>query len=78
MNRILKIVVALASLLSALPTWANDQEAKKLQQLLDDAWEFRLSEDPLFATQTGDHRFNDRSSQGIILMGLGIFEGVVL
>src|SRR3954453_12572833 len=31
----------------------------QLQQLLDDEWEFRLREDPLFATRTGDHRFDN-------------------
>jgi uncharacterized protein (DUF885 family) len=35
---------------------ATDQ----LQQLLTDEWEFRLKEDPLFATDTGDHRYDDR------------------
>jgi uncharacterized protein (DUF885 family) len=32
----------------------------QLQQLLTDEWEFRLKEDPLFATDTGDHRYDDR------------------
>src|SRR5512141_2628704 len=35
---------------------ATDQ----LNQLLNDEWEFRLKEDPLFATDTGDHRYDDR------------------
>ena len=30
------------------------------QQLLADEWEFRIREDPLFATQCGDHRYDDR------------------
>jgi uncharacterized protein (DUF885 family) len=33
---------------------ANDEFTK----LLADAWEFQMREDPLFATQTGDHRFD--------------------
>ncbi len=31
-----------------------------LQQLLHDHWEFCVREDPLLATQSGDHRFDDR------------------
>ena len=38
---------------------AADQTGAFLQ-LLEDDWEFSLQEDPLWATQTGDHRFNDR------------------
>jgi uncharacterized protein (DUF885 family) len=30
------------------------------KQLIDEDWDFRMREDPLFATMTGDHRFNDR------------------
>ena len=33
---------------------------KRLRQIFEDAWEFELREDPLFATMVGDHRFNDR------------------
>jgi len=32
----------------------------QLQQLLADEWEFRMQENPLFATRCGDHRFGDR------------------
>lgn len=35
---------------------ATDQ----LHQLLNDEWEFHLKEDPLFATEAGDHRCDDR------------------
>ncbi|MEP6995683.1 MAG: DUF885 domain-containing protein, partial [Acidobacteriota bacterium] len=31
-----------------------------LHALFDEAWEFELREDPLFATSVGDHRFDDR------------------
>ena len=31
-----------------------------LEQLFDDEWEFRVREDPLFATRVGDYRFNHR------------------
>jgi uncharacterized protein (DUF885 family) len=33
---------------------------RALGELLHDAWEFALVEDPLFATQAGDARYNDR------------------
>ncbi len=31
----------------------------QFKQLVADEWEFRMQEDPLFATLTGDHRFDD-------------------
>jgi uncharacterized protein (DUF885 family) len=34
--------------------------AESLRLLMAEQWEFELREDPLFATQTGDHRYNDR------------------
>ncbi len=34
--------------------------AESLKQLIAEEWEFEVREDPLFATQTGDHRFNDK------------------
>jgi uncharacterized protein (DUF885 family) len=36
------------------------RSAVQLNQLLDEDWESRMQEDPLYATYTGDHRFNDR------------------
>ena len=39
----------------AAPT-ASEQFAT----LLDDAWQFELRENPLFATETGDHRYDDQ------------------
>ena len=41
---------------------AADHAAAELQRLFDDEWEFRLQEQPLFATRVGDGRFNDRLS----------------
>ncbi|HEY6548403.1 MAG TPA: DUF885 domain-containing protein [Vicinamibacteria bacterium] len=32
----------------------------ELKQILDEAWEFQLREEPLFATRVGDKRYNDR------------------
>jgi uncharacterized protein (DUF885 family) len=40
---------------------ARDRNAlSQLEQLFADEWEFRMRENPLFATRCGDHRFNDR------------------
>ncbi|HEY7575004.1 MAG TPA: DUF885 domain-containing protein, partial [Thermoanaerobaculia bacterium] len=43
----------------AAPALAQDAGAR-LMTLFDEEWEFRLREDPLFATSAGDHRYNDR------------------
>ncbi len=37
--------------------------AESLKQLIAEEWEFDMREDPLFATQTGDHRYNDKLPQ---------------
>ncbi|HLF26099.1 MAG TPA: DUF885 domain-containing protein [Anaerolineae bacterium] len=37
-----------------------DHSSPALPALLADEWEFRMREDPLFATQCGDHRYDDR------------------
>ncbi len=39
---------------------AEPSASEQFEQLLDDAWEFRLREDPLMATETGDHRYDDQ------------------
>jgi prolyl oligopeptidase len=33
---------------------------EQFHRLIQDEWEFRLREDPLFATRAGDHRYDDR------------------
>jgi len=38
----------------------STESSTPLEQLLQDEWETRLQEDPLFATYTGDRRYNDR------------------
>ncbi len=38
----------------------SDRFSAQLKQLFAEEWEFRLRENPTFATQTGDHRYNDR------------------
>jgi uncharacterized protein (DUF885 family) len=39
---------------------AEPNSNEQFAALLKDAWEFRLREDPLFATETGDHRYDDK------------------
>src|SRR5688500_6920512 len=41
---------------------ADQQRAAtgRLAELVNEAWEFELQEDPLFATSVGDHRFDDK------------------
>jgi uncharacterized protein (DUF885 family) len=39
---------------------ASDAAGVALHQLFTEEWEFQLRTDPLFATQVGDHRFNDQ------------------
>ena len=59
-----KIRRAMFVLLSLLaPTLAlGQQEAQRFKQLLEDSWEFDLTQSPVFATRLGDHRFDDRLS----------------
>ena len=38
----------------------EERENSPLQALFDEAWEFRLREDPVFATSIGRHEYNDR------------------
>ena len=56
-----RIVLSLL-LLSAGTSFAaaQDAPAAAFQKLLDEAWETRLKENPLFATGAGEHRYNDR------------------
>ena len=39
---------------------SGQDEARRLQQLFEEAWEFDLEQAPLFATRLGDNRFDDR------------------
>ncbi|MEE9155381.1 MAG: DUF885 domain-containing protein [Gemmatimonadota bacterium] len=61
--KLLPIVALLGALLasSADPGFAQQAEASaRLERLFAEAWEFALQENPLFATQVGDRRYNDR------------------
>ncbi len=50
---VMGLVLTMSNAMAAAP-------AESLKQLLADEWEYRMREDPLFATQTGDHRFDDK------------------
>ena len=55
--RLALVLVLLAGAAAA----ADAQDSRsRLHALFDEEWEFRLREDPLFATSTGDHRYDDR------------------
>jgi uncharacterized protein (DUF885 family) len=51
--------VAACSLLVYCPIVVGQSEETRLNDLFARAWEFRLRQDPLEATNVGDHRFND-------------------
>lgn len=49
----LGLVLMTSNVMAATP-------AESLKQLIAEEWEYEVREDPLFATQTGDHRFDDK------------------
>ena len=53
------LICAMPLVAAALPS-PSSQARKKLSALFEEEWEFRLREDPLFATSVGDHRYDDR------------------
>lgn len=60
--RALRTFSLLASglVLTAASAAVQTRASRELERLFDDAWEFQLKEDPLFATSVGDRRYNDR------------------
>ena len=50
----------LTALFASSGAAAQESASTQLERLFADAWEFTLQENPLFATQVGDRRFNDR------------------
>ncbi len=50
---LLGLVLMTSNVMAATP-------AESLKQLIAEEWEYEVREDPLFATQTGDHRFDDK------------------
>ncbi|MCA9238679.1 MAG: DUF885 domain-containing protein, partial [Planctomycetales bacterium] len=51
---------ALVALLPCAPPAMAADPAAEFDQLLKDHWDFVLRENPVFATRTGDHRFDDQ------------------
>lgn len=54
------LAFAAATLAPARPAATPADAAARLRALLDEAWEDELRADPLLATSTGDHRYDDR------------------
>src|SRR5687767_13966927 len=52
--------LALLLLCAPVPSLRAAEPDPALQALIQEAWEFRLREEPLFATSAGDHRYDDR------------------
>jgi uncharacterized protein (DUF885 family) len=60
-NALLGPFLGLTVLASTTPAGPADPAARtQLRALLDEAWEFELREDPIFATSVGDHRYDGR------------------
>ncbi len=60
MIRFLLILVYLSWCFAPLPNGAEESAQAAFDELVDDYWQFRLRESPLFATATGDSRYNDQ------------------
>jgi len=58
MIRVRRVVPVLAAAFLTLPAAAQQTPAERLRQLFADDWEFRLRENPLFATSLGDMRYS--------------------
>lgn len=58
-NKILSSLFASACVLCGCQS-SVIKESNELRQLFADAWEYRLADNPLFATRVGDHRGNDK------------------
>ncbi len=55
-----RVIVCLVLLSLAACSSDLADPARELHRIFEDEWEFRLGEDPLFATSVGIHDFNDR------------------
>jgi uncharacterized protein (DUF885 family) len=55
-----RLVLFLAAVGSATVPASAAESGSELKKILDEAWEFQLREEPLFATRVGDKRYNDR------------------
>ena len=52
--------IVLCTLVLALSSVAVAGPADDFEALLDEAWEWQLRENPMFASSLGDRRYNDR------------------
>jgi uncharacterized protein (DUF885 family) len=59
-NAFLCAFLGLTVFASPMAPGKDSAARSKLHALLDEAWEFELREDPLYATSVGDYRFDDR------------------
>jgi uncharacterized protein (DUF885 family) len=55
-----RLIICLLGCVVAAPEARGQNAAAELSRLLEDAWEYDLQEDPLWATRVGEHRANDR------------------
>jgi uncharacterized protein (DUF885 family) len=52
------LLLSLAALVLAVPAAAQQTASERLRQLMEDEWEFRMRENPTYATAVGDTRYN--------------------
>ena len=52
--------IGLLLLLTAMASVDATEAPSPLSALFEEVWQFQLQEDPLFASSTGDHRYDDR------------------
>ncbi|MFQ5510853.1 MAG: DUF885 family protein [Candidatus Krumholzibacteriia bacterium] len=60
MTRLLWAIVLIAVLLAVAPAVFAAEASTELSRLFKDDWEFRLKQNPTFATTYGDRRYNDK------------------
>jgi uncharacterized protein (DUF885 family) len=54
------LVAGILSMAAAPPSVAQSDASAELARLFAEHWDFTMHENPLYATNVGDHRFNDR------------------
>ncbi len=59
-NAFLCALLGLAAISPPSAPPPSSKAGPQLRALLDEIWEFEVREDPLYATQVGDHRYDDR------------------
>jgi uncharacterized protein (DUF885 family) len=53
-------LLAAAAMAAGTPAVAAPTASQQFAALLEEAWQFEVEENPLLATETGDHRYDDR------------------